>query len=269
MLGEPRGRAGERQGQRQRHTGKHSWRARQRPRRVNARAMPAPLRPGTGGRGPVAALRVRPLCQPATPTHLPRATGLGPLRAPRRRPPPPAGPQRRSAPPRSPPRAGTAGSFPPASCRHRHCSLGVCPFPGPRCPAPGGTDLPRSAGHREGSAPSGGAHSQASGRGRCAPPTGGAPLSLIAAPARPCGAAIAPGWPPRGLPPQRSSRTGHCPHGDKYSPCLFPRLRLRSWQLPVPPEQPAGSSQPSATAGQAQVTCTVPQSEGRLGHRQG
>lgn len=237
---------------------------------MNARAMPAPLRPGTGGRGPVAALRVRPLCQPATPTHLPRATGLGPLRAPRRRPPPPAGPQRRSAPPRSPPRAGTAASFPPASC----------PAPAPQ---PRRVSLPRAP------VPNPGRHGpppQRRGQGRVGalgwgtPPgrwprtvrasDGRRPALAYRAPARPCGAAIAPGWPPRGLPPQRSSRTGRCPHGDKYSPCLFPRLRLRSWQLPVPPEQPAGSSQPSAaTAGQAQVTCTVPQSEGRLGHRQG
>lgn len=42
------------------------------------------------------------------------------------------------------------------------------------------------------------------------------------------------------------------------------------WELPVPQEQPAGSSQPSAAIeGQAQVGGRVPQSEGRLGHRQG
>lgn len=114
---------------------KNSRRARQRPRRMNVRAVPAPLRPSTGGRGPAAAVCHRPPCRPrrARSPALSRRPWPGPRPAP-----PPAAASRapapfRPVPPRSPPRAGTAGSCRPPPSRHRHghrhpC---VCPFPGP------------------------------------------------------------------------------------------------------------------------------------------
>lgn len=161
---------------------------------MNARAVLATLRPGTGGRGPIAAMSARPLCQPATPAHLPRATGLGPVRAPRLRLPRPAGPQRRSAPPRSPPRAGTPCSFPPASFPAPALQPWRVSLPWNPVPSPGRHGPPSqrrgwggvgAVGHTPRPVAAASVRlRQETPRSRLSPP-----------PARPCGAAIAPGTP--------------------------------------------------------------------------
>lgn len=134
MRGEQRGRAGERGKGKGRDTpGKHSRRARQRPRRVNARAVPAPFSPGTGPRprsrrvGPAAVWAPpRPLTCPGPPALArcgPRAAAAS--RA-----------QRRPAPPRSAPLPAPRRLLPPPPSRLRHRYPAVCPCPGRHGPAP-------------------------------------------------------------------------------------------------------------------------------------
>lgn len=115
-----------------------------------------------------------------------------------------------------------------------------------------------------------GTYSQAGGCGRCPPTTGDAPLSLIAvtspalrcrdSPWYPCGASRHRGQAGRGTAltginiAPASSRACH------YAPGSSQCRRSRR-------QAPPSLLLPSEV--KAQVSCTVPQSEGRLGHRQG